>query len=101
MTKGIIYIMTTAVSGLIKIGIAETKQYKERIRHLEHNGYYNVKAYISWLKSIRPQKKQEWNENDEIYIQYAIDGLTSYIHEHPDPMFGNSTPCEKAAVKWL
>ena len=42
MTKGIIYIMTTAVFGLIKIGIAETKQYQERMRHLEHNGYYNV-----------------------------------------------------------
>ena len=42
MAKGIIYIMTTVVSGLIKIGIAETKQYQERMRHLEHNGYYNV-----------------------------------------------------------
>ena len=42
MARGIIYIMTTVVSGLIKIGIAETKQYQERMRHLEHNGYYNV-----------------------------------------------------------
>lgn len=40
--KGIIYIMTTAVSGVIKIGKTGAKQYQERMRHLEHNGYYNV-----------------------------------------------------------
>ncbi len=42
MTKGIIYLMTTAVDGLIKIGKTETKNFKERMRHLEKNGYYNV-----------------------------------------------------------
>lgn len=42
MKKGIVYVMTTAVSGLIKIGQTETKNYKERMRHLETNGYYNV-----------------------------------------------------------
>lgn len=42
MKKGIIYIMTTAVSGLIKIGQTGTKSFKERMRFLEANGYYNV-----------------------------------------------------------
>ena len=42
MSKGIIYVMTTAVSGLIKIGKTQTKQYPERMRFLEANGYYNV-----------------------------------------------------------
>jgi len=42
MDKGIIYLMTTAVSGLIKIGKTETKSYQERMRFLEANGYYNV-----------------------------------------------------------
>lgn len=42
MSKGAIYIMTTAVSGLIKIGKTQTKQYAERMRFLESNGYYNV-----------------------------------------------------------
>lgn len=42
MSKGIIYIMTTAVSGLIKIGKSQTKQWPERMRFLENNGYYNV-----------------------------------------------------------
>ncbi|MDR0741824.1 MAG: GIY-YIG nuclease family protein [Rickettsiales bacterium] len=41
-TKGIIYVMTTAVSGLIKIGKTESKNFQERMRNLEANGYYNV-----------------------------------------------------------
>ena len=40
--KGIIYVMTTAVSGLIKIGRTGTNNYQERMRGLEANGYYNV-----------------------------------------------------------
>lgn len=42
MAKGIIYIMTTAVSGLVKIGKTGTTNYPERMRLLEANGYYNV-----------------------------------------------------------
>lgn len=42
MKKGIIYVMTTAVSGLIKIGQTGTKSFQERMRFLEANGYYNV-----------------------------------------------------------
>jgi len=33
--KGIIYIMTTAVSGLIKIGQTGIDKYQERMRYLE------------------------------------------------------------------
>jgi len=40
--KGIIYVMTTAVTGLIKIGRTETHQFEQRMRFLESNGYYNV-----------------------------------------------------------
>jgi len=42
MKKGIIYVMTTAVTGLLKIGRTETRQFEERMRFLESNGYYNV-----------------------------------------------------------
>lgn len=34
--------MTTAVSGLVKIGRTGTTSYQERMRFLESNGYYNV-----------------------------------------------------------
>ena len=40
--KGIIYITTTAVSGLIKIGQTSTGNFQERMRNLEANGYSNV-----------------------------------------------------------
>lgn len=42
MNNGIVYIMTSAVSGLVKIGIASEKQYSERMRFLEQNGYHNI-----------------------------------------------------------
>lgn len=42
MAKGIIYIMLTAVSGLVKIGKTGTINYPERMRALDANGYYNV-----------------------------------------------------------
>ncbi|CAB1276132.1 GIY-YIG nuclease family protein [Candidatus Nitrosacidococcus tergens] len=42
MAKGIIYLMTTAVPGLVKIGQTGTDNYQERMRTLEANGYYNV-----------------------------------------------------------
>ena len=42
ISSGIIYVMTTAVSGLIKIGQTGSNNYKERMRNLEANGYYNV-----------------------------------------------------------
>lgn len=42
MSKGVIYLMNTAVSGLIKIGKTGTDNFQERMRFLEANGYYNV-----------------------------------------------------------
>jgi len=42
MAKGIVYVMTTAVTGLIKIGETGTANYRERMRNLENNGYANI-----------------------------------------------------------
>lgn len=42
IVKGIIYIMTTAVPGLIKIG--STSNFEQRMYDLEHDGYQNVTA---------------------------------------------------------
>ncbi len=42
MAKGIIYVMTTAVNGLVKIGM--TQNYQQRMDSLEKNGYCNVTA---------------------------------------------------------
>lgn len=42
MAKGIIYIMTTAVDGLIKIGKTGSDNYEQRMNFLENNGYRNI-----------------------------------------------------------
>lgn len=42
MAKGIIYITSTVVEGLIKIGKCQSIQYDSRMYQLEHNGYCNV-----------------------------------------------------------
>ena len=44
MAKGIIYVMTTAVPGLIKIGKTGSGNYEQRMYNLEHDGYRNVTA---------------------------------------------------------
>lgn len=44
MARGIIYIMTTVVPGLIKIGKTGSKNFEQRMYDLEHNGYSNVTA---------------------------------------------------------
>ena len=42
MSKGIIYVMTTVVPGLIKIGKTGSDSFEKRMYQLEHNGYFNV-----------------------------------------------------------
>ena len=42
MAKGVLYIMTTVVDGLIKIGKTQTTQFENRMYQLESNGYKNV-----------------------------------------------------------
>lgn len=39
MEKGIVYLMETSTDGLVKIGQTEEKQFRERMRELESNGY--------------------------------------------------------------
>lgn len=42
MSKGIIYVMTTVVPGLIKIGKTGSDNFEKRMYNLERNGYSNV-----------------------------------------------------------
>lgn len=44
MTRGVIYVMKTAVPGLIKIGKTGLDNYETRMYYLERNGYFNVTA---------------------------------------------------------
>ena len=42
MAKGILYVMTTVVDGLIKIGKTGSSNFESRMYNLERNGYANV-----------------------------------------------------------
>ncbi len=44
MSKGIIYLMSTAVPGLVKIGKTRSDCFENRMYNLEHDGYRNVTA---------------------------------------------------------
>ena len=40
MPKGIIYLMSTAVPGLVKIGKTRSDCFEQRMYNLEHEGYF-------------------------------------------------------------
>ena len=42
MSKGVIYLMTSVVPGLIKIGKTGSSNFEQRMYNLEHDGYRNV-----------------------------------------------------------
>lgn len=54
--------MTTAVSGLIKIGQTGTNNYQERMRFLEANGYYN----ISGLKRFFAIELEDYTDKENL-----------------------------------
>ena len=62
MNTGILYVMTTTVPDLIKIGITEEKQFPERMRFLEKNGYYN----ITGLKRFCAIKVSDYKDKERL-----------------------------------
>jgi hypothetical protein len=72
MKKGIIYIMTTAVSGLIKIGQTGTKNYSERMRFLEANGYSNVSGLKRFFAIELDEYVDKENLLHEIFSKHQV-----------------------------
>jgi len=62
MSKGIIYVMTTAVPGLIKIGKTGPGNFEQRMYNLEHDGYRNVTA----LKRAFAIEVDEYDEKEAL-----------------------------------
>ena len=60
MAKGIIYVMTTAVPGLIKIGKTGSSNFEQRMYNLEHDGYRNVAA----LKRLFAIEVDDYDEKE-------------------------------------
>lgn len=61
-SKGIIYVMTTAVDGLIKIGKTGSDKFKERMRKLEKDGYYNM----NHLKKEFAIEVSDYNQKEDL-----------------------------------
>lgn len=70
--KGIIYIMTTAVSGLIKIGQTGNSNYQERMRNLEANGYYNVAGLKNFFAIELEDCEDKENLLKEIFSKHQV-----------------------------
>jgi len=70
--KGIIYIMTTAVSGLIKIGQTGAASFQERMRFLEANGYYNVSGLKRFFAIELEDYKDKENLLKEIFNKHRV-----------------------------
>lgn len=72
MAKGIIYIMTTVVPGLIKIGKTGIDNFESRMYQLERNGYFNVVG----LKRKFAIEVEDYNEKevllDEIFSKSRV-----------------------------
>ena len=62
MAKGIIYAMTTAVDGLVKIGKTGIDNFERRMAFLESNGYRNV----SGLKRQFAIEVEDYNEKEDL-----------------------------------
>lgn len=74
MAKGILYVMTTVVPGLIKIGKTGSSNFEQRMQILEHNGYSNVTG----LKRRFAIEVEDYDEKevmlDSILSRCNIDG---------------------------
>ncbi len=64
--------MTTAVSGLIKIGQTGTGNYQERMRSLEANGYYNVAGLKRFFAMELEDYADKENLLKEIFNKHQV-----------------------------
>lgn len=92
MAKGIIYVMTTVVPGLIKIGKTGSSNFESRMYQLERHGYSNVvglKRYFAievddydekeqLLQSIFSKSKLENSELFALDVNLAVQLLSSF-----------------------
>lgn len=62
MSRGIIYITTTSVTGLIKVGKTQTNQFESRMTILEQNGYWNVNG----LKRFFAVEVDDYDEKEKL-----------------------------------
>lgn len=57
----------------------DTWKRKELIQYLEEKGDYRT-VWMTWLKSLRPQPKQGWSEEEERHLYNAIEAV-KYVYD--------------------
>lgn len=62
MARGIIYVMSTVVTGVLKIGKTETKNFERRMAQLENNGYANVTG----LRRVLAIEVSEYDKKEKL-----------------------------------
>ena len=62
MAKGIIYLMSTCVDGLVEIGKSGLDNYEQRMSHLERDGYHR----ISVLKREFAIEVEDYDEKEKL-----------------------------------
>ena len=86
MVIGILYVMPTVIKGVVKIGRCEEKNYKERMRKLETDGYHNVAS----LQKAFAIKVKNYEEKEallkEIFSKSCIDGSELFALEKDIPI---------------
>ena len=60
--KGVLYVMTTVVPGLVKIGKTNTSNFEERMYKLESDGYKN----ITGLKRLFAIEVEDYDQKEKM-----------------------------------
>ncbi|MCL4448870.1 MAG: hypothetical protein M1483_02325 [Actinobacteria bacterium] len=71
--EGIIYIMVTTVTGLIKIGQTGLDKYENRMKYLENNGYCNVTGLKRFFAISVDQYKEKEKLLYEIFSKSKVE----------------------------
>ena len=70
--KGIIYVYSAIIPGLIKIGKAESDRFEERMRFLESNGYRNCTGLKRQFAIEVEDYQQVEKDVDEIFKAHQV-----------------------------
>lgn len=82
--KGVIYVMTTVVSGLVKIGKTGTDTFEKRMYNLERNGYCEE----SLLETCTKLRNTEVLRKHEMANRFAfVEGMR--VYRKSNGAFGN------------
>ena len=112
MSKGVIYLMTTAVSGLIKIGKTGIGNYSERMRFLEFNGYYNVSGLRRYFAIVLEDYADKENLLHEMFSKHRVGNSELFALEQDlarqlllsfdgEVIYPEKQIKKKSSMKWL